>query len=579
MHLPPLPPPLIFSYNSLRTVSPHHDGGPSFSIERAQQLHLALKESKPCVRYQPGPASGVPMETTCVALGSGPLERRPTEEPLPDQGNSAQQTSISSLNHDVLLGIFDWYFTQKREYSGAHATRTSALAFRTSIHVCRIWRHLILKFWKHFNLEIYCTQGTPVVDLLTHFPPLPINLEFRARHETLMTKDEEGILRAMEQSHRLRSVWVQAPDRTMQRVFAVTNEKFPLLEALYLAYTRPYGSNVNQPPASTMRLSQAGTRASRGARKWIRKKIKRKTFVFPSIHSAPRPDPLHPEKAVSLVKPPTLPHLPALTKLLLSDIPSAVLLPPELLVQLLSAMPLLGSLHIGYRFPGLHRDTGTATIPRCTSLPHLRRLWFKGACGYFDDLVSHIGVPSMEGLDVTFFNRLPLDPPNLGSPFLRLWQSLVAKDTQISIKFTGESVCVGQGGCYWELLSRQSDWQVASAGEFCQSLAPALLSVVELKHRSKSRYVPSGWQPDGSEPQDWCNLLRPFSNAKTLKVDRVLCRDVSQALMSNGAQASLDLLPELQTLELQVGDNDGAKAFGDFLEHGMPISTTQEIPQ
>ncbi|KAI0258222.1 hypothetical protein BC834DRAFT_103947 [Gloeopeniophorella convolvens] len=155
----------------------------------------------------------------------------------------------------------------------------------------------------------------------------------------------------------------------------------------------------------------------------------------------------------------------------------------------------------------------------------------------------------------------------------------------------------------WEVLSRQFDWQVASAAEFSQSLAPALLSVVELKLRSLTSNMPLGWQ-DGSEPQDWCNLLRPFSNMKKLHVHPALCRDVSRALMSNGAQASLELLPELRTLELKVGDDDSAKAFGNFLEarecanrpvstvrytshsrrprhdqHGMPISTTEAIPQ
>ncbi|KAI0258224.1 hypothetical protein BC834DRAFT_912570, partial [Gloeopeniophorella convolvens] len=337
----------------------------------------------------------------------------------------------------------------------------------------------------------------------------------------------------------------------MQRMFAATDGQFPLLEKLYLRYIDPQHPN-DRPLTSS---SQA------------------RTFVFPSVLSAPRPDLLHPEKTLSLIKPPTLPHLPALRELLLRDIPSAILLPPGLLLEILSTTPLLEDLRIWFRFPDLHRDTGAAAIPRCTSLPRLHTLLFKGAREYCDDLVSQISAPSLEKFHTTFFNRLPLALPNLGSPSHRLWQSLLTKSMDFYVVFDRNSVRTYQGlvrhsagtPLQWKILSNQFDWQVASVAEVFQALTPALLMVDNLRLQLYSDSMPPGRQ-DGSEPQDWCNLFRSFSNVETLEVPPTLRRDVSQALMSNGAQASLELLPELQTLELCGGDRDGEKAFGDFLE-------------
>ncbi|KAI0263292.1 hypothetical protein BC834DRAFT_888534 [Gloeopeniophorella convolvens] len=103
---------------------------------------------------------------------------------------------------------------------------------------------------------------------------------------------------------------------------------------------------------------------------------------------------------------------------------------------------------------------------------------------------------------------------------------------------------------------------------FFQSLAPALrvkVDNLDLRTKLGDMDFPSEWQ-DRSEPEDWRNLLEPFSNVKKLQVPPAQCLDVSRSLMSNGAQASLDLLPGLQTLELRRGDDDGKKAFANFIE-------------
>ncbi|KAI0258236.1 hypothetical protein BC834DRAFT_975357 [Gloeopeniophorella convolvens] len=523
---------------------PQLDAEPLLSVDRAPELHPTLEEFEPHTRCYLELDSVIPSKPVCVASGLRPVKRFRTDEPPSDQSHSTRRTSISSLNHDVLLEIFDWYFTQE---SGWPRARPSVLAFRAAMHVCRSWRYLILGSPKRFDLELHCTYGAPVADLLTHFPSLPIQLDFEADHRILTTKDEDGILRAMKQSRRLRHVDIKAPYRTVQRISAAMNGYLPLLE-VFKIFVMSRGSNERL-PAST-------------------------SFIFPSTFSAPRLTSIQLERLVPLIKPPASLHSPALERHHLYDIPSAVLLPPELLVELLSAMPLLGFLNIRFQFPGLHRGTATAaTISPSTrsriSLPRLVSFHFNGAREYCDDLMSQISAPSLSDLDVRLFNRLPIALPNAGSPSCRFWRSLFATSTDVSIVFLDDSVYACSGSRIWEVLSRRFDWQVASLAEFFQSLDPALLNVdnlglLALSDRTSPR--------DASEPEDWCNLLRPFSNVKKLRVQRALRHDVSRSLMSNGA-LSLDLLPELQTLGLEPepdrgddDDDDDDDEFTAFLE-------------
>ncbi|KAI0258228.1 hypothetical protein BC834DRAFT_103839 [Gloeopeniophorella convolvens] len=536
------------SYNSLSlpTLHAQFGAGLPLSIEHVPDLHPTLEEFDLYVRHYMGLAhSMIPLKLACVASGSRPVKRLRTHGPFPDQSHPVRRTSISSLNHDVLLEIFDWYFIRRE------MRYPPVLWFRAIIHVCRRWRHLILRFTQRFNLEIHCTNRTPVADLLTHFASLPIKFEFRGSDGTLTAEDEDNLLKAMEQSRRLRHVGVHAPYHTIQQAFAAMDGHLPLLEVL-LCRVVPDHLDGRPPTEST---SQA------------------RTFIFPSLSSTPRPTRHQSEKVAPLIKPPKLSHLPALEVLSLHDIPSAAFLPPEFLVKLLLATPLLNFLDIGFRFPGLYRDTATTTIPastRCTSLPHLRSFRFKGAREYFENLVSRINAPSLEGSGVQFFNQPPLPLPNLEWPSCRLWQSLFSKGTQITVSFGWDTVYACHGlnpGCanwLWRILSSQFDWQVASAAECFQSLALALLKVDNLQLQFHTDSMPPEWQ-DVSEPEDWCNLLKPFGNVKTLQVHPALCRDVSRSLMSNGAQVSLDLLPELQTLELRKDDDDGRMAFADFL--------------
>src|SRR5712672_3684502 len=121
-------------------------------------------------------------------------------------------------------------------------------------HICRRWRYLVLGSASHLGLCLLCTYGTPVADMLAHSPPLPLVLNYIDEdHEVTMgdghgpllhehcqcirkltAKDEEGILLALQHRDRVRCIRFLMPVANLQNVTMAIDDKFPLLEYLYL---------------------------------------------------------------------------------------------------------------------------------------------------------------------------------------------------------------------------------------------------------------------------------------------------------------------------------------------------------
>ncbi|KAI0259475.1 hypothetical protein BC834DRAFT_632042 [Gloeopeniophorella convolvens] len=576
-------------YYSFRPPTVHPQLGKE-PLERAPELHPVLEGRHLELD------SAMPPKPVRVASSSRPGKRRRMDGFPPTLCYSAPHTDVSSLKDDVLLEIIEWYITHRSLwYSGV-------LGLREFIHTCRRWRYLTLRSSKRLGLRLCCTFGVPVTDLLTHFPSLPISLHYLAtsQRRTLRPEDKEGIIRAMEQSHRLEEVVIEAPAHHVQGFLAAMDGCFPSLQRLSIE-----------------------TRESRD--NWLPKSTnKSRAFILPPTFAAPRLTSLHLNTSTLLAEPKEFPHLSAIQALALRNMSSATLT-PEHLVNLLSATaPLLEYLDISFGFPGLpYRDVGTtpsqAPAKNILGLPHLSSFEFRGAHEYFDDLVSRISMPLLDLCVFVFFNRLPLAPGNSGLLSYRFWKPFVADYKSVIINFGQRSVGVAS----WEehapttenmerelvswtldIESRQFDWQVTSAAEFTQSLAPELLEVDSLRLYFGFEREPPEWL-DASEPEDWCNILRPFSNVKMLVVSWELRHDVSRSLMSSGVEASLDLLPELQTLVLvkpddpdvepspsrllelptlePEGDDDGSlgeNLFADFIEArkgvNRPVSFTYE---
>ena len=76
---------------------------------------------------------------------------------------------------------------------------------------------------------------------------------------------------------------------------------------------------------------------------------------------------------------------------------------------------------------------------------------------------------------------------------------------------------------------------------------------------------------------EWRNLLRPFRNVKTLRIDNGLVKDLSRCLQPDDGELSLELLPELQELTyFGSGDTVDSLAFTSVIDArqnlGRPVT-------
>jgi hypothetical protein len=136
----------------------------------------------------------------------------------------------------------------------------------------------------------------------------------------------------------------------------------------------------------------------------------------------------------------------------------------------------------------------------------------------------------------------------------------------------------GQRSYFFEvqIMCRHIDWQVSSAAQIFDTLQP-VLSVVEkliLNHEGHSQS--SEWHNEADHAQ-WRELLRPFSNLKTLHVQDELVVKLARSLQTENGEPPLKLLPNLEVVRYSGGD--GARdAFTRFIDErqvaGQPVNLT-----
>src|SRR6266853_4261198 len=135
--------------------------------------------------------------------------------PSPIFPRAGPKSSINVLPDDVLLDVFDF------------CRLDDVLAWNHEgwyklVHTCRQWRHIIFSSPSRLDLQLYCTYGTPVADMLSHSPPLPLIVDYGAQRR-LPTKDEEGALLALQNRDRVRSIDLYASIVSLDKLLAVMN--------------------------------------------------------------------------------------------------------------------------------------------------------------------------------------------------------------------------------------------------------------------------------------------------------------------------------------------------------------------
>ena len=286
------------------------------------------------------------------------------------------------LDDDSLLNIFYLYrpaiFDGDEGYfdriSGGRGWDRERWWYKLA-QVCQRWRNVLLESASHLDLCLVCTYGTPIADMLAHSPPFPLVMDYFRPDRDITAEDDEGIMLALQQHHRVRRVRLYTPAWKLQKLITTIDEEYPVLEYVIMQ------------PSDMYEIT---------------------TLMLPETLQAPR---LHHLMLLCFAFPMgsrLLTNAASIVTLcLFMDHPSSYL-QPNTLLQWISSMPQLETLIIKHVFSlsnhGLERQLmHTPIIPHVT-IPNLHFLVLQGtSSAYVEAFIRRITTPRLEKLVIWFF--------------------------------------------------------------------------------------------------------------------------------------------------------------------------------
>ena len=470
--------------------------------------------------------------------------------------------SIDTLPDDVLLEVFDQY----RKISVDHWARLQG--WYKLAHTCSRWRQLVFASSLRLNLQLRCTFGTPVTDMINHSPPFPLILDYGPHLLKKWTPaDEDGVLFALQHLSRTHEIMLSAPQSTLTEIINAMLDTAPTLRRLILH-------------------------------------TESAEFVLPkSLLDGNVPQLRHLElHGVSLATlHPLLPSATSLVSLILERVPSSVYFSPENLIAHIRTMPYLQTLSIGFLSAAPHPGLSNQRFlpPGQTSqvridLPALRQLVYRGVSAYLESLLARIRTPVIQDIDVTLFNQLTLRIPRICT-FISDLESFQPTAARIDFAQTSAHILLFVPSMAPQPSESQSqspdislsvscarlDFQVSAMAQICSGLSsigtvsgPGLAHVLPIEelmlgfHQSELSEEWRGGE-DVVGPSLWRILLTPFRQTRTLRVHVALAVDLEHALRPPqpqqdglapvGEALGLEremLFPELRTIVLLHGDDE-----------------------
>jgi hypothetical protein len=392
--------------------------------------------------------------------------------------------------------------------------------------------------------------------MLAHSPPLPLTIDY-AGEGGIAAEDEEGILLALEQRHRVRHLRLGFSVQSMQKLVMAIDEEFPILEYLIL-----------------YPLAKDSTATA---------------LVLPETLQAPHLRHLLLSHLTCPIRPRLHPTAAGIVTLcLVIALPSAFF-QPHTLLQWISFMPQLESLDITFTFPlptrDVERQHSLTPITTRITLPNLRLFWFRGVTAYLEAIVCRITTPRLEKLGIQLFKQLTFSFPHL-TQFISTTENLrfdiamiMFKDKFVHVEtfFRGVGTYLFLSVDCWQL-----DWQVSSVAQISNALSQAFSAVehLTLKHEVHNQ---SSEEHNDVDRIQWRNLLKSFNNVKTLYVEEGLFEDLSRCLRLEDGELPLELLPELQELTyFGSRDTRAGGAFTSFIDArqnaGRPVTLVRDGP-
>ena len=462
-------------------------------------------------------------------------------------------TSIDTLPDDVLLEAFDHY----RTVCAGDWARSQG--WYKLAHTSRRWRRLVFASSLRLDLQLRCTFGTPVRDMINHSPPFPLILDYGPRLlKTWTPTDEDNLLFALRHLSRVNEIMLSAPQSTLAVMTVAMLEAAPSLQHL------------------TLHSQSAELVLPKGFLEGAAPRLQHLILTGVSLAT------LHP----------LLPSANSLVSLVLERVPSSAYFSPESLIAHIRSMPHLQTLSIGFLSavprPGLgsERFLPPGRVSQAQiELPALTQLIYRGVSAYFEYLLARFRAPLLQDIDITLFNQLTLRIPRTCTFIsdLELFRPTGARIefTQTSahiLLFTASAALPPSGpqsqspDLSLSVPCGRLDFQVSAIAQICSGLSGAgahlLLPVEELTLGFHQGELSEEWRGEEAvDPSLWRALLTPFRQTCTLRVHVALAADLERALRPaephaadgpafvGGLEEEL-LVPELRTIVLLHGDDE-----------------------
>jgi len=379
--------------------------------------------------------------------------------------------------------------------------------------------------------------------MLSHSPPLPLVVDYSGQR-LLPTKDEEGAFLALQNHNRVREIHLYASIASLDKLLAVMNGPFPVLEDLTLTRAIEYSDADEDEEDEDVEFNCPR---------------------LPQAFQAPQLRHLSLDRVGDVIEEglPLLTSLSGLESLSLIGIPVSIYLPLEYLASRLSLMPQLEYLNLKFDFSISSDDVlGEQIDPpnaKQISFPNLSEIFFDGDSSYLEGLAARISAPLLMRFSAMFFEKPSSTLPHLSG---LLSAAAELRFPVASIKFSGTrvddpnvAICMASSEQTLDRLPqfapfqmafwcRPLNVQVASAVQICTAFTPMLSTVGRLRLDLDG----GRWQlgQDGDiEDAMWHDLLRPFCNVEKLQVDAGLMGDLSRALCPDDDGQFMEILPEL----------------------------------
>ena len=467
--------------------------------------------------------------------------------------------SIDTLDDDSLLNVFYLYrpVLADDEVGDEDSTSTMDGTIQRGgdwdrerwwyglVHVCRRWRYLILASSSFLGVCLVCNRGAPIATMLAHAPRrVPLIVDHLDEYYDTTTEEEENLLLALQHRDRVRRIRLVMPVATLQKLIKAIDGEFPILEYLYVgspSYTVPR-------PIHDIPLTISETLRAPHLR-----------HLILTDCALPIRSPLMATSAALVTL--SLPVIHAHHDFCLNDL-------LERISHMRQLETLLLNFHSSLPNSGFEGQLSHMPVASHVALPNLRWFGFKGASAYLEALLPRVTTPLLERLQLIFFDEPIFSLPHL-LQFINKSKNLKCGSAKLSFLEWGVLMRVyphEEAKIYAFQMSLSSTFlsrQISGVSQIGNALRMAFSSVEDLTLEFR-RSITLFELTNSTDRAQCRELLRSFSNVKTLRVPSDLVGKVARSLRPEDGESPIELLPELKELACPL-NNVVRVAFAPFI--------------